>query len=161
MTRILVLLAMGLFAFEANAQTAPWQACSNEGARCTPGSLPAEVRYGEPWGNRWTAPRQVAGPIDCNNATFGDPSPGTGKRCEWRPAASPPGPEVELRISWSHATANDDGSALTDRTGYRVERSEQEAGPWATLATVGKDVTTTTQKAPAGRSCVRVVTLAG
>lgn len=72
-----------------------------------------------------------------------------------------PGREVELRISWSHATANEDGSALTDRAGYRVERAGQEAGPWTTLATVGKDVTTTTQKAPAGRSCVRVVTLAG
>jgi hypothetical protein len=159
MTRILAMLALGLFALRAEAQ-ATWQACANEGQRCTPGSLPAEVRYGEPWGNKWTAPRTVAAAVDCNNATFGDPSPGTGKRCEWRPSGPPP-PEVELRVSWAHATTNDDGSALTDRAGYRVERSAQESGPWATLATVGKDATSATQKAPAGRSCVRVVTLAG
>lgn len=160
MTRILAMLALGLFALRAEAQ-APWQACANEGQRCTPGSLPAEVRYGEPWGNKWTAPRTVAAAVDCNNATFGDPSPGTGKRCEWRPVTAPPSAEVELRVTWQHATQNTDGSALTDRTGYRVERATEEAGPWTSWATTPASATSATGKAPAGRSCVRVVTLAG
>lgn len=159
MTRILAILALGLFASPADAQ-APWQACANEGQRCTPGSFPAEVRYGEPWGNRWSAPRVVTAAVECNNATFGDPSPGTGKRCEWRPASGPPTPEVELRVTWQHATQNTDGSALTDRTGYRVERAAQEAGPWTSWSTTAASATSATGKAPAGRSCVRVVTRA-
>lgn len=158
MTRIIAILALGLFALRAEAQ-APWQQCANENGRCAPGSFPAEVRYGEPWGNRWSAPRAVTAPIDCNNATFGDPSPGTGKRCEWRPSG-PPAPQVELRVTWSHATANEDGTPLASRTGYRVEWSSQEAGPWTSWATVAAEATSATGKATAGRSCVRVVTLA-
>lgn len=159
MRQFLAVLVMGFFASEAWAQ-APWQACSNEGQRCTPGSFPAEMRYGEPWGDKWTAPRPVSAAVQCDNATFGDPSPGTGKRCEWRPVSGPPAPEVELRVTWSHATANDDGSPLTDRTGYRVERAAQEGGPWTSWATTAASATSATGKAPPGRSCVRVVTLA-
>lgn len=145
----------------ATANPPQWQICANEGARCTPGSLPAEVRYGEPWNDRWSAPRAVTAPLDCGNATFGDPSPGTGKRCEWRAVAvPPPAVEVEIRATWSHAVANVDGSPLVGRLGYRIERAAQEAGPWAPWATVAADATSATGKAPAGRSCLRVSTLA-
>ena len=156
-----VLVAAALAAAApSGAQVAPWQACASEGARCTPASLPAEVRYGEPWNDRWTAPRQVAAPIDCGNSTFGDPSPGTGKRCEWRPIAIEPPSEVELAVRWSHATSREDGSPLTDRTGYRVERAGAEAGPWAIWSTTAADATSATGRAPPGRSCLRVTTLA-
>lgn len=142
------------------AQIPAWQQCANEGGRCTPGSFPAEVRYGEPWGDRWTAPRTVSAAIDCTNAVWGDPSPGTGKRCEWRAVSAPVVTAgVALRVSWTHATANTDGSPLTDRIGYRVERASVEAGPWASWATTTADATTASGTVPTGRSCIRVATL--
>lgn len=155
--RAAVLLLLAVLADTANAQGV-WQQCVNEGSICTPGSYPAEVRYGEPWGNKWTAPRAVTAPIACNNATFTDPSPGTGKRCEWRTSAAPQ-PQVPLRVTWVHATQNTDGSPLTDRTGYRVERAAQEAGPWSEWATVGASATAAAGQVPAGRNCVRVTTI--
>jgi hypothetical protein len=65
--------------------------------------------------------------------------------------------ETGLRVSWQHATQNDDGTPLLDRTGYRVERAAQEAGPWTSWATT--DATTASGRVPVGRSCVRVTTL--
>jgi len=76
---------------------------------------------------------------------------------ETAPVPPTPAREVELRVSWSHATANDDGTPLLDRTGYRVERAAQEAGPWTSWATT--DATTASGRVPVGRSCVRVTTL--
>ena len=67
--------------------------------------------------------------------------------------------ETGLRVSWQHATQNDDGTPLLDRTGYRVERAAQEAGPWTSWATATTDATTASGRVPFGRSCVRVTTL--
>ena len=66
---------------------------------------------------------------------------------------------ADLRVTWQHATTNEDGSALTDRAGYRIERAAEEAGPWTTAATVGKDINSSTLKVPYGKNCIRVVTL--
>lgn len=142
--------ALALLLLIPSAQA--WEFCANEGQTCTVPS-PSVVRFGEPWGNRWTE-RAVTGSVPCALATFGDPSPGTGKRCEYKPAAG----EATLQVTWTHATQNTDGSALTNRTGYRVEHATAESGPWSPLATVtGAEATA---KVPYGQSCVRVVTLA-
>lgn len=154
----LLMLILALTGGGAHAQSA-WQQCVSEGGTCTPGSYPAEVRYGEPWGDKWSVPKTVTAPIACSNASFGDPSPGTGKRCEWRTSAAPQ-PQVPLRVTWVHATQNTDGSALTDRTGYRVERAAQETGPWSGWVTVAASATVATGQVPAGRNCVRVATIA-
>lgn len=74
-------------------------------------------------------------------------------------AEAAPAGEAGLRVTWSHATTNEDGSPLVDRLGYRVERASAEGGPWATWATVAADQTVATGKVPYGRSCVRVTTL--
>lgn len=151
-------LAIGVVALlaasSASAQDTAWQACALEGETCTPPFFPVEVRYGEPWTGKWTAPRTISIPIECSNAVFGDPSPGTGKRCEWRIT----GPVADLRVTWQHATQNEDGSALVGRTGYRVERATQETGPWSEAGRTESN--TLTFSVPAGRSCVRVFTLA-
>lgn len=161
------LVALGLAPSASSGQGAAYTLCAPEGAVCRApaGSL---VRYGEPWGNRWSAERPMpeSGAIGCNNATFGDPSPGTGKRCETRPGAAPPEPPpaegaAVVRVSWSHATANTDGTALVDRTGYRVERATEEAGPWQLFATTAANATESTGRVPIGRSCFRVSTVAG
>jgi len=62
-----------------------WTKAADEGQSFT---LPTTklVRYGEPWNNRWSTERSMVGAVACSNATFGDPSPGTGKRCEIKDA---------------------------------------------------------------------------
>ena len=64
---------------------------------------------------------------------------------------------TDLRVEWPHATENTDGSALVDRTGYRVELAASESGPWVTAATVTTN--SLTLKVAYGKSCIRVVTL--
>jgi hypothetical protein len=62
-----------------------WVVCAYEGSRCVFSST-QEIRYGADM--RWTAPRTLAGGVDCTNAVFGDPAPGTRKTCELRPVST-------------------------------------------------------------------------
>ena len=62
----------------ANAQATSWQYCANENNTCTFSGAKL-VRYGA--GTVWTQRLQINS-VSCNNATFGDPLPGTYKRCE-------------------------------------------------------------------------------
>ena len=93
------------------------------------------MRYGEPWGNRWTE-KTLSGGTPCTNAVFGDPSPGTGKRCEVRsasggsapppssspPVSAPPAPVVgSATLSWMPPTQKSDGSPLVNLAGYIVK----------------------------------------
>lgn len=58
-----------------------WTFCANEGALCSYTGT-RSVRYGA--GTRWTT-RNIAasnGGVRCTNTVFGDPAPGTVKRCE-------------------------------------------------------------------------------
>jgi hypothetical protein len=64
---------------------------------------------------------------------------------------------TDLKVQWDHVTANTDGTPLVGRTGYRIELSSSEAGPWATAATVTTN--SSTLKVGYGKSCIRVLTL--
>jgi hypothetical protein len=62
-----------------------WSFCAWENARCSfSGSL--EVSYGA--NGKFTTPKVFTGGVDCNNAVFGDPSPGVRKWCETRPVST-------------------------------------------------------------------------
>jgi hypothetical protein len=68
---------------DAPQQTGPalgegWRSCAQEGGVCQVSGR-AVVRYGVP--GRW-ATRSVNGSVTCSNDAFGDPAPGTPKRCE-------------------------------------------------------------------------------
>ncbi len=52
-----------------------WTQCAGENGTC---SASGQVVYG---GNGWFSQRNSSGSIGCNNATFGDPIPGTVKAC--------------------------------------------------------------------------------
>lgn len=86
------------------------------------------VRYGEPWNNRW-AERTISGGTACSNAVFGDPSPGTGKRCEVRSdtgsttpvAVSPPTALGSATLSWLAPTQKSDGSPLQNLAGFVIK----------------------------------------
>ena len=109
------LLLMLVAAAGARAQTTVWTQCAVEGGTCT---VPTQklVRYGEPFNNRWTAPRSVSGSIACTNAAFGtDPSPSVGKRCEYTdlpPSLPPITNPVSYVVDWTPPTKNTDGSAI-------------------------------------------------
>lgn len=62
-----------------------WTSCAPEGGICTfSGTHP--VRYGA---NGVYAVQNAAASIGCNNATFGDPLPGTVKSCEYQSGPAP------------------------------------------------------------------------
>jgi glucose/arabinose dehydrogenase len=67
-------------------QDIQWQACAAERQTCnfTGRKL---VRYGA--GDNWVV-REARNTVECNNATFGDPLPGTRKSCETAPLKSDP-----------------------------------------------------------------------
>ncbi|MBB3999261.1 RICIN domain-containing protein [Aureimonas pseudogalii] len=65
-------------AWSASAPSANWQTCANEGQVCNfPGRK--TVRYGL---NGAYATRQAITSPRCDNATFGDPAPGSVKQCQ-------------------------------------------------------------------------------
>ncbi len=65
--------------------TAGYTACASEGATCAI-TQPSNVIYGA--GTAFTAPKAfTTGPV-CNNATFGDPAPGTVKSCWFQPTGA-------------------------------------------------------------------------
>ena len=64
-----------------------WTFCAAEWARCSFTGT-QEVRYGA--GTTYTAPRTFTDGVDCTNAVFGDPLPGTPKHCDRRPVTTPP-----------------------------------------------------------------------
>lgn len=56
--------------------------CASENGTCTlPADTPATVYYGT--GSTWAVKSGVTGSIACNNASFGDPLPGSGKACRY------------------------------------------------------------------------------
>jgi hypothetical protein len=58
-------------------------ACVSENATCTPpAGSKVTVYYGA--NNRYFSRMGVSGSVACNNATFGDPIPGTRKSCSYR-----------------------------------------------------------------------------
>ena len=63
-----------------------WRNCAREGEVCQVAGRTV-VRYGVP--GRW-ATRSVNGSVMCSNDAFGDPAPGTPKRCELPTAMSAP-----------------------------------------------------------------------
>jgi hypothetical protein len=147
-------LLLALMSAPTYAQTV-WTDCANEGERCTITS-PKEARYGEPWNDRWTAPRTLTSSFDCGNALFGDPSPGTGKRCQVRDVPGSPMPVLPWTVRWTHVTQNTDGTPLTDRTGYRVEASYNSGTFIPVSLAAGESVTL---QLPAGRYCFRLITI--
>jgi hypothetical protein len=64
---------------------------------------------------------------------------------------------TDLKVQWDHSITNTDGTPLVGRTGYRIELSSSEAGPWVTAATVATN--SSTLKVGYGKNCTRVLTL--
>jgi predicted transglutaminase-like cysteine proteinase len=65
-----------------NAPPANAAACASENQSCTPPQgATVTVWYGA--NGSWVSKTGVTGSIACNNATFGDPIPGTGKACRY------------------------------------------------------------------------------
>lgn len=67
-------------------------------------------------------------------------------------------PWDENRVSWTAPTTNTDGTALTNLTGYRVERSASSGGAYTTVGTA-TGITFTHAGATAGVNCYRVIAL--
>lgn len=62
-------------------------------------------------------------------------------------------------ISWTAPTTNTDGTALTNLSGYRIERGASATGSFASIGT--STVTTYTHTgAAAGQNCYRVIAMA-
>lgn len=95
-----------------------WTFCANEWEQC-PFSGTRRVRYGS--GSTWVERDVTAvdGGVACRNSVFGDPTPGTVKRCELLSASSEPATGTAT-LSWSVPTRNDDGSVLSNLAGYRI-----------------------------------------
>jgi Putative Ig domain len=107
-----------------------WAQCATEGGTCS-FSGTKQVRYGEPFNNRWTATRTLTGPVPCTNAYWTDPSPGTGKRCEVLDSLVVTSPTTTTTTTttatgtatlvWLQPSQNTDGSALVDLAGYIIK----------------------------------------
>lgn len=118
-----------------------WDFCASEGSTCAFTGTRV-VRYGEPWNNRWSE-RTVSGSTPCSNSVFGDPSPGTGKRCEVRSdgaTSAPPAPSLptasgSATLSWLAPTQKSDGSPLQNLAGFIVKYGNA-AGSLGTRITV-------------------------
>lgn len=111
---LLALLVAPLFATEAFAQTGTWTHCANEGEICNlPGN--GQVRYGA---NGVYATQSASNSIECSNATFGDPTPGVVKACDYLIGSPPPPPGV-APLSW-------DDPAV--RFWVRADKTNQEIG---------------------------------
>lgn len=150
------LLVMLTAAAAARAQTTFTQ-CGVEGGACTI-SAPKLVRYGQPFTPAWTATRRIeAGTFPCTNAFWGDPSPGTGKRCEVMDAP-PPVATIPWVLTWQHATAREDGSPLTDRSGYLIE-SATDSTTWVEVARAPATAARALVELPAGTRQFRLRTL--
>lgn len=119
----------------AFAQTT-WTQCAVEGATCTlPAGTQKWVRYGEPFNNKWTPTSTRTGSFLCANSTFTDPSPGTGKRCEYMDVGTPPPPVVNdpvlpplatgeaYVVSWVKPTTNTDGTPIGTITKTEIQAS--------------------------------------
>ena len=113
--------------------TTTWTQCATEGGSCS-FSGTKQVRYGEPFNNRWTAARMLNGPVACSNEFWGDPSPGTGKRCEvvdslvvdtsattTTTTTSAAGAAGTATLVWQKPSQNTDGSALVDLAGFIIK----------------------------------------
>ena len=110
-----------------------WTVCATEGQQCT-FTTPKDVRYGA--NGIYTAPRAFAASVSCSNSVFGDPVPGTTKRCETRPATSTPPPPPPPPTG---------GNALDDFTDFRnnawtetfLNRWAPPAKSWTALGYAG------------------------
>ncbi len=72
-----------------------WVHCANEGDVCTmPGAT--QVRYGA---NGRYVERNADRSVGCNNAQFGDPSPGLAKQCEYKTGVSAVAAVVDTGMS--------------------------------------------------------------
>ena len=81
-------------------------ACANEGGTCTiPVGQKATVYYGA--NGAYSVRTGLSGAVACDNATFNDPLPGTGKACRYNlETAPPPVPAVDAPPITTGATAN-------------------------------------------------------
>jgi Putative Ig domain len=119
----------------ATSSAASWTQCASEGGNCAFSGTKL-VRYGEPFNGRWAAARTLTGPVPCTNAFWGDPSPGTGKRCEIvdslvvDPSTSTTTPTTNsasvagtgtATLVWQRPSQNTDGSPLVDLAGFIIK----------------------------------------
>lgn len=157
---LLALCALGA-ALPAAAQ-ATWTKCADENGTCT---LAAQklVRYGQPFTpagvGTWTAPRTMVGTFRCDNTTFTDPSPGTGKQCQTLDVPVAPGAPT---AAWSGAMALawDAPQAYTDGTALRVPLTYRVTIDGAPVATV-PGLTYSASGLAAGEHCATVAAIAG
>jgi large repetitive protein len=139
-------------------------ACSNENATCVlPAGATATVWYGA--GTGWVSRTGVTGSIACNNATFGDPIPGTFKSCRYVLTATSPTPPVASPQfgSLSLGTAFTDpvapGQNMTGvvvRAGWWIDSIQGLATPANLPAHGGLGGGVFTASWPAGEVLVRV-----
>ena len=113
-----------------NSASTTWTQCASEGGSCS-FSGTKQVRYGDPFNDRWTAARALTGPVPCTNAFWGDPSPGTGKRCEvvgslvvdtsTTTTTTSVGAMGTATLVWQKPSLNTDGTALVDLAGFIIK----------------------------------------
>lgn len=102
-----------------------WIVCGNENTRCA-FSGDREVSYGV--GTRWTKARTFASGVDCSNSVFGDPAPGTVKRCFRSPDPILPGTGT-AKLEWEDKR---NPTGLVKK--WNVKQASVLSGPWATIA---------------------------
>lgn len=90
--------------------TTTWTTCANEGATCSfSGTL--QVRYGA---NGIYVTKTLTGPVACNNATFGDPTPNVAKSCSYAGTAT-----AAPVVTWT-SCANENGTCSFNGTTRQV-----------------------------------------
>ena len=112
----------------------------------------ASVGANKPYIETWTAVKPVNGQIQVTFRLGAKDNPLV-SAIEILPETN----MFDLKAQWDHVTENTDGTPLVGRTGYRIELSSSEAGPWVTAATVTTN--SSTLKVGYGKSCIRVLTL--
>ena len=129
LTRMLLLTAVGTAAsFAAAAQTqgaAPnWITCARENQVCSFGGQ-ANVRYGA---NGTYFTKSLPGGSPCNNATFGDPTPGVVKQCQY---------DESSRSTIVGATNGQQTAAIANSTRGFVSQAVTEGGGAKTAPAAG------------------------
>ena len=118
----------------ARAYEDGWQPCAEEGQSCNVSGR-AVVRFGTE--GRWVS-RSVFNSVECSNDAFGDPAPGSRKRCQVRVSGYEGGRYPDTAKGWSFCAAEGEvcrfkgmaevrfgqGDRFTTRTAYGSVRCD-------------------------------------
>lgn len=132
----------------------PGKYCAKENQTCRFNGT-AIVYYGVD--NRWTN-KQLRGPVQCGNRTFGDPARGTAKTCRFKllsaqtNAPSQPSSVNEAQYDIKNTTLNGMSSYATDRLiKWAITESLRQEQPMCWKKSLGNTVGKPLSSCPAGK----------